>query len=40
MRFEPGIAMEVSLVPFVGRRVIAGLRGEIAGPLDSIAGPL
>jgi urease beta subunit len=24
----------VDLVPFVGARVVAGLRGEIAGPLD------
>ena len=27
VRFEPGIAIEVALVPFVGRRIIAGLRG-------------
>jgi urease beta subunit len=33
VRFEPGIEVEVALVPFVGARVIAGLRGEIAGPL-------
>lgn len=34
VRFEPGIALDVDLVPFVGRRVIAGLRGVVAGPLD------
>jgi urease subunit gamma/beta len=34
VRFEPGIAIEVALVPFAGRRVIAGLRGQVAGPLD------
>lgn len=34
VRFEPGMAREVSLVPFGGRRVVAGLRGECAGPLD------
>lgn len=34
VRFEPGVATDVDLVPFVGRRVIAGLRGEVAGALD------
>lgn len=34
VRFEPGIAMDVDLVPFVGTRVIPGLRGEVGGPLD------
>jgi urease beta subunit len=34
VRFEPGIAMDVDLVAFVGDRVIRGLRGEVAGPLD------
>ena len=34
VRFEPGIAMDVDLVPFVGARVIPGLRGAVAGPLD------
>ena len=36
VRFEPGIVAEVDLVPFVGRRVVPGLRGEVGGPLDSI----
>ncbi|WP_133869675.1 urease subunit gamma [Ilumatobacter fluminis] len=34
IRFEPGIAMDVDLVPFVGNRVIPGLRGEVGGALD------
>ena len=39
VRFEPGIVTEVDLVPFVGARVIAGLRGAVAGPLDiTVAG--
>ena len=35
VRFEPGIALTVSLVPLGGNRVVAGLRGEVAGPLDA-----
>jgi len=34
VRFEPGIARAVALVPFAGARVAAGFRGEVAGPLD------
>ena len=34
VRFEPGIAMTVSLVPLRGNRIVAGLRGEVAGRLD------
>jgi urease subunit beta len=34
VRFEPGIHREVSLVPIAGARFIAGLRAELAGPLD------
>jgi urease subunit beta len=34
VRFEPGIERPVSLVPLGGRRVVAGLRGQVAGPLD------
>ncbi|NLU75680.1 urease subunit beta [Streptomyces sp. HNM0575] len=34
VRFEPGIPVEVALVPLGGRRVVAGLRGETGGPLD------
>lgn len=33
VRFEPGVVAEVDLVPFAGVRVIAGLRGDVAGPL-------
>jgi urease subunit beta len=35
VRFEPGIPRDVALVPLVGARVVAGLRGEVAGPLDT-----
>ena len=34
VRFEPGIARLVTLVPIGGDRIVAGLRGEVAGPLD------
>lgn len=34
VRFEPGVSREVSLVPFGGHRLIAGLHPETAGPLD------
>jgi len=34
VRFEPGIARDVELVPFRGRRVAAGFRGDVRGPLD------
>jgi urease beta subunit len=34
VRFEPGIARTVTLVPISGGRVVAGLRGEVAGALD------
>jgi urease subunit beta len=34
VRFEPGVSREVTLVPFGGARVIAGLRPEFAGSLD------
>ena len=33
VRFEAGIEQTVALVPIGGRRVVAGLRGEVAGPL-------
>lgn len=33
VRCEPGIAVEVTLVPFVGRRIVPGLRGDVGGPL-------
>ncbi|MBW8824937.1 MAG: urease subunit beta [Acidobacteria bacterium] len=34
VRFEPGIGRTVELVPLAGRRIVAGLRGEVAGRLD------
>lgn len=34
VRFEPGMEAMIGLVPFAGKRVIPGLRGECAGPLD------
>src|SRR5262245_56992275 len=34
VRFEPGLAREVDLVPLGGHRIVAGLRGECAGPLE------
>lgn len=34
VRFEPGVAREVALVPFAGLRVAAGFRGAVGGPLD------
>ena len=38
VRFEPGIVVDVDLVPFVGARVVAGLRNAVAGPLDTPNG--
>jgi urease subunit beta len=34
VRFEPGIGRQVSLIPLGGDRIVAGLRGAVAGPLD------
>jgi urease beta subunit len=34
VRFEPGISIEVDLVAYAGDRIVAGFRGEVAGPLD------
>jgi urease subunit beta len=34
VRFEPGAPRLVELVPFVGSRIAAGFRGEVAGALD------
>ncbi len=33
VRFEPGIDRTVELIALGGRRVVAGLRGDVAGPL-------
>lgn len=35
VRFEPGIVSDVQLVPLAGRRIVPGLRGDVAGPLDA-----
>ena len=34
VRFEPGIDRDVDLVPLAGNRIVPGLRGACAGPLD------
>ena len=34
VRFEPGMERTVDLVAIGGARVVLGLRGEVAGPLD------
>jgi urease subunit beta len=34
VRFEPGIERVVTLIPLGGARIVAGLRGEVAGALD------
>ena len=38
VRFEPGIGRHVSLIPLAGDRIVAGLRGEVAGLLDTPSG--
>ena len=35
VRFEPGIERDVDLVPLGGARIVPGLRGDAAGPLDA-----
>ena len=35
VRFEPGEPRDVDLVPIGGARIVAGLRGLAAGPLDA-----
>jgi len=39
VRFEPGQTREVSLIPYVGARVVHGFTGAIMGPLPRSAGP-
>ena len=36
-RFEPGVERTVALIDLGGRRVVPGLRGDVAGPLDGPA---
>ena len=38
VRFEPGLSQAVGLVPIGGRRLVPGLRPELAGPLDGGRG--
>jgi urease subunit beta len=38
MRFEPGAAEEVELIPIGGLRIVAGLRGACRGQLDECRG--
>ena len=35
VRFEPGIPVDIELVPLAGARVVPGLRGETGGALDA-----
>ncbi|MER6163376.1 urease subunit beta [Streptomyces violaceorubidus] len=35
VRFEPGIPVDVRLIPLAGARVVVGLRGATGGPLDA-----
>ncbi|MEU3202690.1 urease subunit beta [Streptomyces cyaneofuscatus] len=35
VRFEPGIPVDVELVPLAGGRIVPGLRGETGGALDA-----
>jgi urease subunit beta len=40
VRFEPGMPRDVTLVPLAGNRIVPGLRGLAAGPLDAVVpGP-
>ena len=34
IRFEPGAAEDVDLIPIGGQRIVAGLRGKCGGSLD------
>jgi len=35
VRFEPGDAREVTLIPYGGVRMVFGFQGQIQGPLDA-----
>ncbi|MFG3321577.1 urease subunit beta [Streptomyces sp. NPDC048171] len=35
VRFEPGIPVDIELVPLAGARVVMGLRGATGGALDA-----
>ncbi|WP_405689680.1 urease subunit beta [Streptomyces sp. NBC_00057] len=34
VRFEPGVPVDIELVPLAGRRIVPGLRGETGGAID------
>lgn len=34
VRFEPGVSVEVELIPIRGLRIVRGLRGDVKGKLD------
>lgn len=34
VRFEPGIPVDITLVPLAGLRIVPGLRAQTGGPLD------
>jgi urease subunit beta len=36
VRFEPGMPRDVELIPLAGHRIVPGLRGLAAGPLDTV----
>ena len=36
VRFEPGMPRDVELIPLTGHRIVPGLRGLAAGPLDPV----
>ena len=38
VRFEPGVHRTVGLVAIAGHRVVPGIRGSLAGPLDREEG--
>ena len=39
VRFEPGVHRTVGLVAIAGNRVVPGIRGSLAGPLDRPDAP-
>ena len=34
LRFEPGEARDVALIPLAGRRIARGMNARVNGPLD------
>ena len=33
IRFEPGQSRDVQLIPYAGKRIVSGFRGDVMGPL-------